>query len=319
MKYALVFLLGLGVIGGLNWPRDRARFGEEHASLPNDSRVANQAVDADTSSATSRSAISPGSQETLDQKIRPVAMPPHSFATPHGQGLEAWQAFYRDFPRENGLLDFGAPGFAWWFEDPEMVALFESSFDAQIPIMMQEFAERRSRENDLSQVDPGSRAFESNLLRYHEEIEQLGFQADWFRVQEPRSDVARHLSNFLVHQARAETSGKQYDFQGLPRYRFNTPLEQVVERAAGLNLREMSSGRVNSLVDSYANVLLQAAELRSQMQVYEAARFQAARELGLVNFPHNHPSAPFCDEVMSFRGDLDRLWSSFVAEVRQDD
>lgn len=320
----MITLVGLAVAGGVSWAWNN---GESEGGVPSGS----ESVSLDSGAASapriqqilhapSSSGVSPtGESATKEARalIQPRDMPTKRMNRPHGKGLAAWQEFYRNVPRHGSMvIDSGSPEFAWWFEDPEMVALFQEEFEKALPMVLQELEERRSRENDPSQIDPGSRAFERNLVRYEQEIEALGFQPDWFRVQEPRSDVARYLSNFLVLQARAAQSGKKFDLEGSPRYRFNTPLDQVVARTAGLDLRTMDSGRVTSLVDSYANTLLQAAEIRTRMQLYEGAAQRATIQMQVAAFSPNVQGAPFSDEVLAFEADLESLWDAFVLEVK---
>ena len=318
MRAILVLLLILAGSGAAYWAVDSGSVeGGQSPSLQTPEARVGKPAGADAAPK-AKSADRVKEQEDAGasaSRIVPREMPSHQPNRPHGKGLVAWQEYYRNAPRMAGMIDAGAPGFSWWFEDPEMVALYEEAFERQLPLIVEEFAERRSRESDPSQVDPGSRAMEMNLVRYERELEAIGFQADWFRVQEPRSDVARHLSNYLVLQARAAETGKVFDLDGAARYRFNTPLDQVTQRAAGLDLRTMDAGRVNRLVDSYANVVLQAAELRSQMQVYEAAGVQATRELGVPAFSVNVVGAPFADEVLAYEAELAALWDAFLAAV----
>jgi hypothetical protein len=332
MRAYLIACVGVAIVGGAYWAASDREAGDDvpspslaasHRANPSHRSKPSQALtDAADVSETDASAIKDSPVRPL---IQPRAMPAKRMNRPHGKGLAAWQEFYRNVPRFGGLvINSGAPEFAWWFEDPEMLALYQEEFEKSLPIVLLDIEERRARESDPTLGDPmkfdsGFRTLENNLERYGEEIEALGFQPDWFREQGLRSDEARRLASFLVQQARAAQSGKQFDFEGTPRYRFNTPLDQVVARAAGLDMASMSPERASSLVDRYANTLLQAAEIRTQMQLYESAATHASGQLGFPGISPNVHGAPFSDEVLAYEADLAALWDGFILEVKGDE
>lgn len=341
MRAYLIAFVGVAIAWGVYWAASDREAGDDvpspslaashRASPPHQSKSSQaltdaieaiEAIDATDATETEARAIHDSPVRPL---IQPREMPAKPMNHPHGKGLAAWQEFYRNVPRFGGLIiNAGAPEFAWWFEDPEMLALYQEEFEKALPIVLLDIEERRARESDPTlddpmRFDPGFRALENNLDRYGEEIEALGFQPDWFREQGLRSDEARRLAGFLIQQARATQSGRQFDLEGSPRYRFNTPLDQVVARTSGKDLRTMDPARVTSLVDRYAHTLLQAAEIRTQMQLYESAATHASGQLGFPAISPNVQGAPFSDGVLAYEAELDALWDTFVLEVRGDE
>jgi hypothetical protein len=236
---------------------------------------------------------------------------------PSGLGLKAWQTYYDWFKTPEGNMDSQKDGVRreWWMVDQEILAMARASLTESMQQSKQFFDSHRSDEEAMGDRDPGLVILKQNIDRYSDQLGSMAWNLDWLLEQDPHSDVARHLSNYLVSQARNTGSSEEYYNQTSPFQKLNFPIEVHLERVSEIDFNSLSAGAQTRLRDSYALLLLEGAENKSNLQVAMGAIARSTRQLGLPYPAGISLGAQISPDLVAGQKAFDQRWFEFMQEI----
>lgn len=234
-----------------------------------------------------------------------------------GQGLEAWQNYYQALSEENFVIDLSDPDFQWWTSDPEMVEEFFLQYDHKLQEMSSYFEERRALEASLEGQDPGRLVLSSNIARFGDGLGALERDLEYLWAQEFYSDDARHLSNLIALQAKRQGAALPPEAMSSAFKRFGYPIETLFKHETGQEFSSLTQETQSALLNQFSSGLLEIAQLRSQIQIYEAAAFQATKEIKLLKLPSLAAQNELISESALLQGQAEDIWKRMSEAIRR--
>lgn len=233
--------------------------------------------------------------------------------TPVGAGLAAWQQFYLQFEK-NGTFALG-PGFVWWTEDPEIVALFLERFSQTLSETVAHQAAYRAAQSSGDIPDSGVQFLRSTFELTEEQIGVLHLQFPWLSDLGLTSTQAAELGGFIRAQESAMTGSARGQYSMFAP--FHLPLESHLHLARGVEYQTLSAAEQRYLAESYSQVLVDAAALKVRYLELEGAGLVAAADLGVPYADLEVRLGKEVPELVHLLGDVEALWESFLLDLSQ--
>lgn len=227
--------------------------------------------------------------------------------------MAAWQQFYLQFEK-NGTLGLG-PGFVWWTEDPEIVALFLERFAQALPETVSHQAAYRAAQSAGDIYDTGAQFLRSTFALTEEQIGALHLQFPWLGDLGLTSTQAAELGGFIRAQESAATGNPRGQYSMFAP--FHLPLESHLRHARGVEYKSLSAAEQRYLAESYSHVLVDAAALKVRYLELEGAGLVAAADLGMPYADLEIRLGKEISELAHLRGDVEALWESFLLDLSQ--
>jgi hypothetical protein len=252
--------------------------------------------------------------------VQLIALSRNQRPIPLGMGLEAWKTYYDWFTTEEGNMVSQKDGVQreWWMVDQEILALAREALPEKLQESQEFFDSHRKTEEAMGEKDPGLLILKQNMDRYAEDLGSMSWNLDWLLAQDPHSDVARHLSNYLVSQARFGSLSAEYYNQTSPFQKLNFPIESHVKRITNIDFYNLSSKAQTRLRDSYSLLLLEGSEQKSKLQISMGAVSRSTIDLGLP-YPAGIAQGALVSPILETgKLQMGARWAEFMDEIRSE-
>lgn len=244
-----------------------------------------------------------------------AVLPRAEQSTPVGSGLAGWKLYYDEI-RHGDTVAF-RPGVVWWTEDPAIVEIYVEEFSKTLPETVEYQEAFRKSQTELAEADPGRLFLEAAFDATESEIGVLGFQFDWLRDAGLHSTSAAELGGFLRAQANAhgrpigQERGAYSIFSP-----FMVPLERHVHSVRSVRFQDLPGAEQTYLSEAYAQLLVDAAELRVRYLELEGAGLVTADNLGLPYADLETRLVDDVPELIELERSIKLLWEDFLTDLR---